>query len=251
MSEPLDHSFGATSVDPNTRRRLIRDVFENVASRYNLMNDLMSFGIHRLWKRAFVRQMAEEYEGTAGLLVLDLAGGTGDIAFALTERCPGLAMLVCDPSRAMMQQGRKRTRSRIGSPRIGWIGGEAEALPLADSSMDGVAISFGIRNVTRLRSALAEIRRVLRPGGRFYCLEFSTPAPWLEPAYRLHSRLVIPLLGSLVAGNRLAYRYLIESIARFPPQAELATLIADAGFVDVRWRNLSFGIVALHCARRE
>jgi len=230
----LDASFGRQQVATDERRARIRQVFDVIAPRYDLMNDLMSFGIHRLWKRTLVRRC----HGIHGVVV-DLAGGTGDVA-RLLDGC-GRRITVCDPSLQMMQSGR-RTRDK----RIRWLAGEAEALPFADASVDLLTIAFGIRNVTQLSVALAEINRVLAPGGRFVCLEFSRPQRWLAPFYDFFSWQVIPRLGAAVAGQPIAYQYLVESIRRFPDQREFAGLIEAAGFQDVRWENLSFGIACLH-----
>ena len=230
-------TFGDQVVAPEERRRRIRQVFDVVAPRYDLMNDLMSFGIHRLWKRTLARHC----RGVRGQVV-DLAGGTGDVARLLLA--DGRMVTVCDPSLPMMAAGRRASDS------IRWTAGEAEALPLADASIDLLTVSFGLRNATRLPVALAEIHRVLKPGGRFVCLEFSRPTRWLAPGYDLYSRWVIPSLGAAVAGQPSAYQYLIESIRRFPDQQEFARLISDAGFESVRWENLSFGIACLHIAMR-
>jgi demethylmenaquinone methyltransferase/2-methoxy-6-polyprenyl-1,4-benzoquinol methylase len=230
----IDRSFGRQEVAAHERRARIRRVFEAVAPRYDLMNDLMSFGIHRLWKRKMRSRCAD----VAGRVV-DLAGGTGDVARRLDD-C-GRRIIVCDPSRAMMLRGRRPTDRRIR-----WLAGEAEALPFAEASVDLLTIAFGIRNVTHLSAALAEIHRVLKPGGRFVCLEFSRPHSWLAPFYDLYSWLVIPRLGAAVAQAPIAYQYLVESIRRFPDQREFAALIAAAGFTDVHWKNLSFGIACLH-----
>ncbi len=230
----LDESFGYERVAADERRRRIRLVFESVAPRYDLMNDLMSFGIHRLWKRTLARRLAE-----ARGVAVDLAGGTGDVARLLAGK--GRRVLVCDPSRAMMEEG----RGRAAVP-IEWVAGEAEALPFAAASLDLLTVAFGLRNATCLEAALAEIRRVLRPGGRFVCLEFSRPYAWLRPFYDLYSFLVIPRLGAWVARQPLAYQYLVESIRRFPDQAQFAALLRTAGFTDVAWENLSFGIACLH-----
>ena len=199
------------------------------------MNDLMSFGLHRLWKRSLVAAVAAR----PGETIVDLAGGTGDVAAKLAG--PDRRVAVCDPSVNMMAEGRKRQ-----PPFVNWIAGEAEAMPFADASVDCVTISFGIRNVTRLRDALAEMHRVLKPGGRLLCLEFSRPQAWLKPFYDLFSFQVIPRLGAMVAQEPEAYAYLVESIRRFPDQQELAGLFSQAGFTSVRYRNFSFGIVCLH-----
>lgn len=230
----IDRSFGRQRVGGDERRRRIREVFQAVAPRYDLMNDLMSFGIHRLWKRT-LRQRCRDLTG----LTVDLAGGTGDVARLLARS--DRQVLVCDPSLPMMVAGRRSTDSRIA-----WLAGEAEALPFADDSVDLLTISFGLRNATRLGAALAEIHRVLKPGGRFVCLEFSRPQAWLAPFYDLYSWAVIPRMGAAVARAPVAYQYLIESIRRFPDQREFAALLSSAGFADVRWENLSFGIACLH-----
>jgi demethylmenaquinone methyltransferase/2-methoxy-6-polyprenyl-1,4-benzoquinol methylase len=234
----LDRSFGREDVASDERRQRIRQVFELVAPRYDLMNDLMSFGIHRLWKRNLARRCAD----VSGR-VLDLAGGTGDIARLLLRADRHVS--VCDPSREMMAAGQKVGAGETAPP-IEWVTGEAEALPFATASIDLLTISFGIRNVTQLDTALREIHRVLKPGGRFVCLEFSRPQWWLAPFYDLYSRLVIPRLGAAVAGQPIAYRYLIESIRRFPDQREFAALLTSTGFTAVRWENLSCGIACLH-----
>jgi demethylmenaquinone methyltransferase/2-methoxy-6-polyprenyl-1,4-benzoquinol methylase len=235
----IDQSFGNQSVSSDERRARIRLVFDAVAPRYDLMNDLMSMGIHRLWKRKLARRVA----GVLGRVV-DLAGGTGDVARLL--RSPGRQVMVCDPSLAMMQVGRQRPDSEG----LQWLAGEAEKLPLPDASVDLLSVSFGLRNATQLSTALAEIHRVLKPGGRFVCLEFSKPAAWLAPFYDLYSYFVIPRLGAAVAGEPQAYQYLIESIRRFPDQQGFATLMQQAGLTSVHWENVSFGIACLHFGTR-
>jgi len=230
-----DQTFGYSAVAPDERKARIRRVFKGVAPRYDLMNDLMSFGLHRLWKRSLIAAVAPR----PGQTLVDLAGGTGDVAAGLAG--PDRCVVVCDPSVAMMQEGVKR-----GLPHLQWIAGEAEAMPFADGAVDSLTISFGIRNVTRLRDALSEMHRVLKPGGKLFCLEFSKPHAWLAPFYNLFSFQVIPRLGALVANQPEAYAYLVESIRRFPDQEELAALFREAGFAQVGYRNFSFGIVALH-----
>jgi demethylmenaquinone methyltransferase/2-methoxy-6-polyprenyl-1,4-benzoquinol methylase len=243
----LENSFGYENVTPTERQSRIRSVFTAVAPRYDLMNDLMSFGIHRIWKRV----MASAVASPGGGIAVDLAGGTGDVA-RLLARDPQRQVWVCDPSVAMMRAGRDKDRGEEKGTRdsIGWIGGEAEALPFADGSLDLITISFGLRNATQPEAALGEAWRVLKPGGRFVCLEFSRPHFWLKPFYDAYSWLVIPRLGAAVAGQPEAYHYLIESIRRFPDQRQFAAMLTTAGFHDVTWRNLSFGIACLHSGVR-
>jgi demethylmenaquinone methyltransferase/2-methoxy-6-polyprenyl-1,4-benzoquinol methylase len=231
----LSRSFGYQEVDPAERERRIRRVFDTVAPRYDLMNDLMSMGTHRLWKRAFARMAAPR----AGQVIVDLAGGTGDIAALMAG--PDRLVAVCDPSVAMMEAGRQRGRGALV-----WLAGAAERLPFADRAIDTLTISFGIRNVTDMPAALAEIRRVLKPGGRFLCLEFSKAWAPIRPFYNLFSFTVIPRLGAWVARAPEAYNYLIESIRRFPDQEEMKAIMERAGFADVRYRNLTFGIACIH-----
>ncbi|MDA8258637.1 MAG: class I SAM-dependent methyltransferase [Betaproteobacteria bacterium] len=234
----LDGSFGKLSVTAAERRQRIGVVFDAIAPRYDLMNDLMSFGIHRLWKRKLARRVAD----VSGIAI-DLAGGTGDVARLLVDG--RRQVVVCDPSLPMMRAGKVR-----GSDRLTWLAGEAERLPFADASVDLLTVAFGLRNTTHLAQALAEIRRVLKPGACFVCLEFSRPSAWLAPFYDLYSFLVIPRLGALVAREPLAYQYLVESIRRFPDQAEFARLMEQSDFGTVHWENVSFGIACLHFGTR-
>jgi demethylmenaquinone methyltransferase/2-methoxy-6-polyprenyl-1,4-benzoquinol methylase len=238
----LSQTFGKQSVDEAERERRIRRVFEAVARRYDLMNDLMSMGIHRLWKRSLVRLAAPR----AGQHIVDLAGGTGDVAALMAA--PDRLVTVCDPSLGMMDAGRARGDARLAQ--VQWLAGTGEALPLADGSVDTLTIAFGIRNVTQMSAALAEIRRVLAPGGRFLCLEFSTPWAPLRPFYNLFSFTVIPRLGAWVANAPEAYTYLVESIRRFPDQREFKAAIERAGFENVSFRNLSGGIACIHSGHK-
>lgn len=252
--------FGYQDVPEADKPRLVRDVFERVAGSYDLMNDLMSGGIHRLWKREMVDWLAPR----PGLRLLDVAGGTGDIASRVAERIearedPSQAdsqIVVCDLTPDMLAQGRDRLIDQgylPGDPRmpIDWLCGNAERLPLADRSVDAYSIAFGLRNVTHVERALAEARRVLRPGGRFLCLEFSrVVVPLLDRLYDLYSFKALPAMGAVVARDPDAYRYLAESIRRFPPQDSLAEMIQEAGLGQVRYRNLSGGIAAIHSAWR-
>jgi demethylmenaquinone methyltransferase / 2-methoxy-6-polyprenyl-1,4-benzoquinol methylase len=250
MSTDSHHtaSFGFRDVPENEKAGLVRGVFSSVARNYDLMNDLMSGGVHRLWKDAMVEWLNPQ----PGWHVLDVAGGTGDIAFRIAKtvrRRGGEAVLtVCDINPDMLAEGVKRAKEK-GEGGIAWIAGDAEALPLPDNSFDAYTIAFGIRNVTHIERVLAEVRRVLKPGGRFLCLEFSkVEVPGLDFLYDKFSFSVLPWLGEVVAGDRESYRYLVESIRRFPPQAEFARLIAAAGLSQVKVRNLSGGIAALHSA---
>jgi len=231
----LSHSFGYGEVEQQEREEKIRAVFEAVAPRYDLMNDMMSFGIHRLWKWRLVRCVNPQ----PGERIIDLAGGTGDVAQKMAA--PGRSVVVIDPSEAMMTEGRRRNLEGVEFQL-----GSGEQIPMEDNSVDRLTISFGIRNVTDMEKSLSEIYRVLKPGGHFYCLEFSRPAWWLKPFYDFHSFYIIPRLGAWIAKAPIAYSYLVESIRRFPDQKEMKSLIEGAGFGSVRYHNLSFGIACIH-----
>jgi demethylmenaquinone methyltransferase/2-methoxy-6-polyprenyl-1,4-benzoquinol methylase len=241
-------SFGARDVPEEDKASLVAEVFSSVARRYDLMNDLMSGGIHRLWKDTMVEWLNPQ----PGQAVLDVAGGTGDIAFRIAElarsRGGDAEISVCDINFDMLREGVARA-DRKGERAIRWICADAEALPLVDASQDAYTIAFGIRNVTHIERALTEACRVLKPGGRFLCLEFSrVEAPGLDALYDRFSSVVLPRLGELVAKDGEAYRYLAESIRRFPPQATFAKMIGNAGLSRVKVRNLTGGIAALHSA---
>ena len=248
MSEANDTApFGYRDVPDAEKPRLVREVFRSVASRYDLMNDLMSAGIHRLWKDAFVDWLNPQ----PGMRVLDVAGGTGDVALRIAERIRdrkgGARITVCDINPHMLAQGVERARGPAAA--VNWLCADAESLPVASSSQDAYMIAFGIRNVTHIGKALAEACRVLAPGGRFLCLEFSRViAPGLDRLYDAYSFAVLPRLGEAVTGDGAAYRYLAESIRRFPAQGPFARMIAQAGFSGVKVRNLSGGIAAMHSA---
>ena len=242
QSEGQTH-FGFRDVPEGEKAGLVHGVFSRVASKYDVMNDLMSVGIHRVWKNAMMDWLAPQ----DGQHLLDVAGGTGDIAFRFLGRAPGARVTVCDMTESMLVEGRKRAEADRLADRLSWVTGDAMALPFADNSFDRYTISFGIRNVTRISDALAEAFRILRPGGRLMVLEFSQiPVSALQWAYDRYSFNVIPAMGQAVTGDRDSYQYLVESIRRFPDQDSFAALIRAAGFDRVQYRNLSMGIAALH-----
>ena len=244
-------TFGIRDVDAREKAGLVRGVFDRVARRYDLMNDLMSGGVHRLWKDAVAARLNPQ----PGETILDVAGGTGDMArrFAkmarrVQERRGGqdARVFVIDYNAEMIMAGRERGFE----PEIAWAVGDAQRLPVPDASADAYVISFGIRNVTDIPAALREARRVLKPGGRFLCLEFSHPVPEpLRKAYDAYSFKVIPEIGARVAGDRDSYQYLVESIRRFPDQKRFAAMIGEAGFSQVGYTNFTAGVAALHTGR--
>jgi demethylmenaquinone methyltransferase/2-methoxy-6-polyprenyl-1,4-benzoquinol methylase len=240
-SDSID--FGFRDVPTRDKAKLVRGVFDSVASRYDLMNDLMSGGLHRFWKASLISDLAPR----AGERLADIAGGTGDIAFRAQDWAKGgLAAVVIDANAEMVAVGRNRSLDR-GIQGVSWVTGDAERLPLPDGCADAVTISFGLRNVTDRLAALKDMRRVLKPGGRFFCLEFSHLAdPSLQDLYDRYSFAVIPKLGKLTTGDAESYQYLIESIRKFPRQPELASLMKLAGFEQVSWRDMTQGAVALH-----
>jgi demethylmenaquinone methyltransferase/2-methoxy-6-polyprenyl-1,4-benzoquinol methylase len=239
---PTTH-FGDRQVAEETKAGLVHDVFTSVASRYDVMNDVMSAGIHRVWKDAMMDWLAPR----DGQALLDVAGGTGDIAFRFLDRAPGAQATVLDLTESMLAQGQARAEAAQLAGRLDWVVGDAMALPFEDARFDRYTISFGIRNVTRIPDALSEAFRVLRPGGRLMVLEFSQlPNAALQRLYDLYSFNVIPRMGQAIAGDRDSYQYLVESIRRFPDQEAFAAMIRAAGFERVGYRNLSMGIAALH-----
>jgi demethylmenaquinone methyltransferase/2-methoxy-6-polyprenyl-1,4-benzoquinol methylase len=242
--------FGEKTVPLEEKQELVNDVFHSVASRYDLMNDLMSGGVHRLWKDALVSRLAPPRTGSRPYRVLDLAGGTGDIAERIVNASVGYAeVTVADINPQMLHAGEERARSWRFRGQVRFVTANAEALPFADESFDAATIAFGIRNVPRIDAALSEAYRVLRRGGRFLCLEFSTvDLPVLREAYRLFSDLVIPPLGRAVTGDSGPYRYLVESIRKFPRPEAFSAMMAGAGFKRVTHTALSGNIAALHAA---
>ena len=244
-------TFGFEQVRPEERQSKVNSVFASVAERYDLMNDLMSGGLHRLWKQDFVAWLAPP-KGQQDWRLLDVAGGTGDIALRVAASAGPNAMIdLCDISPEMLAVGQRRVDAAHLSHRIMLTEGNAEALPFPDRTFDAYTIAFGIRNVTHLDRALAEAHRVLKVGGRFMCLEFSeVTVPVLDRLYDFHSFNVIPALGQLAAGDRASYQYLVESIRRFPKQEAFAGLIRQAGFERVTYRNLTGGVAAIHSGWR-
>lgn len=246
MTEKQTH-FGYSDVPEGEKANLVRGVFSSVASRYDVMNDLMSGGTHRIWKNAMIDWLAPR----PGWHVLDVAGGTGDIAFRILDRLAkrgeAAEVTVCDLTEDMLREGRARSEGERFTEQLTWVNGDAMALPFGDNTFDAYTIAFGIRNVTRIGDALAEAFRVLRPGGRFLCLEFSSmTVPMAQKAYDAYSFNVIPRIGQVVASDRDSYQYLVESIRRFPDQEAFGGMIGAAGFEQVKWRNLTGGVAALH-----
>jgi demethylmenaquinone methyltransferase/2-methoxy-6-polyprenyl-1,4-benzoquinol methylase len=240
-------SFGFRTVPEGERQGLVNEVFSSVASRYDLMNDLISGGLHRLWKAEFVAMIGAP-RGSGAFRLLDVAGGTGDISIRYAESSGTNATAVLsDISPEMLEEGRAKVAAKGLAQRISIAQGNAEALPFPDRTFDAYTIAFGIRNVTHIDAALREAHRVLKIGGRFLCLEFSEcQVPLLDRLYDFHSFEVIPRLGELTAGSAEPYRYLVESIRRFPNQEKFAGLIREAGFERVSVRNLTGGIAAIH-----
>ena len=238
--------FGSRKVPLADKQAMVDDVFRSVARRYDLMNDLMSFGLHRGWKDALVNAVNPPKQRPFALL--DLAGGTGDIAFRVVNAGgAGTQATVCDINADMLAVGRERAQALGVGERVAFMEANAEELPFAERSFDAVTIAFGIRNVPRIERALAEAFRVLKIGGQFLCLEFSAvDVPGLDRLYDLYSFNVIPALGRMVAGDAESYRYLVESIRRFPRPPEFAAMLRAAGFARVSYRTMSGGIVALH-----
>jgi len=244
QSNPESQWFGEEAVTPEQKTRKVIGVFDSVASSYDIMNDLMSGGLHRLWKDHLIRKIRPR----AGLHYLDVAGGTGDIAFRIRAKAGKDARItLCDLNNEMLAVGRDRAIDKGMPDDFEWVTGNAEALPLPDNSVDVYTIAFGLRNVTRIDTALTEALRVLKPGGRFYCLEFSqVTEPTLRRLYDFYSYRFIPKIGEVVAKDRDSYQYLVESIRKFPTQKNLLKRLEAAGFSRCRYENLTFGVVAIH-----
>lgn len=258
MSKDTDAkaTFGFRTVQADEKAGLVRNVFDSVAGNYDLMNDLMSAGTHRIWKSTLLDRLAPQ----PGQSLLDVAGGTGDVAAGFLKRAnarphaenktPARAT-ICDINYEMLKAGAARRTSDFDTSQLARVCGDAERLPFHNASVDAYTVAFGIRNVTDMDAALAEARRVLKPGGRFICLEFSHPiTEGLQKLYDDYSFKVIPWLGETVANDREAYQYLVESIRQFPAQDAFAARIAKAGFSRVSYENLTGGVAALHMAWR-
>ena len=247
---PTTH-FGFQDVALEDKQDLVNGVFQSVAQRYDLMNDLMSGGLHRVWKNAMVTTLNPP-RGDAPFALLDVAGGTGDIAFRAAEASGyGFQATVCDINPNMLSVGRERAVKRRLDGQVSFVEGNAETLPFPDRHFDAYTIAFGIRNVPRIDTALGEAFRVLKPGGRFLCLEFSTvDVPGLDRLYDLFSFKVLPPLGRAVTGDAASFQYLVESIRKFPKPNPFAEMVRAAGFSRVSWQSLSGGIVALHSGWR-
>ncbi|MGB5092731.1 MAG: bifunctional demethylmenaquinone methyltransferase/2-methoxy-6-polyprenyl-1,4-benzoquinol methylase UbiE [Parvibaculum sp.] len=243
--------FGFREVPESEKQKLVHDVFERVASRYDLMNDLLSGGLHRAWKQAMVDQVNPP-RNDRPFAHIDVAGGTGDVAFRCLDRAgKGTHVSVCDINSHMLGVGKSRAEAQAHGGRVDFTCGDAEALPFPDKSFDAYTIAFGIRNVTHRDRALDEAYRVLKPGGHFLCLEFSqVVVPGLDELYNAYSFAAAPRIGKLVTGDGAPYQYLVESIRRFPDQSAFARMIEDAGFARVTYRNFTGGIAALHSGWR-
>jgi demethylmenaquinone methyltransferase/2-methoxy-6-polyprenyl-1,4-benzoquinol methylase len=245
-NSPKTTHFGFQDVLDSEKASLVKGVFNSVASNYDLMNDMMSMGVHRLWKA----NMIDWLRPRADMILLDVGGGTGDIAFKFIEK-GGENVTVCDINEKMLRHGRTRAINRGYLKGLKWVNGDAENLPIEDNSIDAYTIAFGIRNVTNIDTALAEARRVLKPGGRFMCLEFSRVVlPLLEKPYNFYSFKALPWLGGQIANDRESYQYLAESIRKFPDQERFQKMIVGAGLAQVTYCNLTGGIAAIHSAWR-
>eukprot|EP00116_Pleurobrachia_bachei_P007780 sb/3468042/ len=240
--------FGFQDVPEEEKEGKVREVFEKVADTYDVMNDAMSLGMHRLWKDCFVSRADPQ----PGFQCLDVAGGTGDIAFRIARHMSNISkdhgpVTICDINAEMLRVGRARAERNGTSDKFVWVEGNAETLNFPDSSFDLYTIAYGIRNCTHIDRVLTEAHRVLKPGGRFMCLEFSeVTQPVLASVYEKYSFDVIPVMGHLVAGDMESYQYLVESIRKFPKQEEFAEMIVKAGFSVVEYENLTFGVTSIH-----
>ncbi len=235
--------FGYKKVETQEKETLVQNVFTSVASKYDVMNDMMSLGMHRLWKKSLIDQIRPKQTQS----FLDVAGGTGDIAFKIYDETSQKSdITVCDLNQGMLEEGKRRALEKKYS-NIKWQQGNAQNLPFNNNQFDVYTIAFGLRNVTDIDLALREAYRVLKPGGKYFCLEFSKiPNAPLSKVYDIYSFEIIPLIGEKITGDREAYQYLVESIRKFPKQKELCTKLQTAGFENVKYRNMTAGIVAIH-----
>jgi demethylmenaquinone methyltransferase/2-methoxy-6-polyprenyl-1,4-benzoquinol methylase len=246
-----DEFFGFTPVQNGERQQRVNDVFHRVANQYDQMNDLMSLGIHRLWKKAFIHCLMP----TPDMQLIDVAGGTGDIAIAFLQELGSHkntgSVHVCDINPNMMAVGQDRLRNKGYINGVQWTEGNGENLPFNDNTFDAYTIAFGLRNITNIPQALSEAYRVLKPGGQFLCLEFSQPDPWLQPFYTPYLKHVVPKMGDFVAKDREAYQYLAESILKFPNAPNLQKLIETAQFTQPFYQKLTGGIVYIHGGKKK
>lgn len=243
MTDDQTTHFGFETVPESDKAGLVRGVFSSVASKYDVMNDAMSLGIHRIWKDAMMDWLAPR----SGQKLLDVAGGTGDVAFRFLKRAGAGHATVLDLTEPMLIEGRKRAEAARLEASLDWIVGDAMALPFKDNTFDVYTISFGIRNVTRPQEALSEAYRVLKPGGRLMVLEFSQiPNDMLQKMYDVYSFNAIPFMGQVITGDRDSYQYLVESIRKFPDQDTFLGMVREASFDNAKYRNLSLGIACLH-----
>jgi len=239
--------FGFQTVKESEKASMVKGVFDSVADQYDLMNDVMTVGIHRSWKNSLI----DSLNPRTGMKLLDVAGGTGDIAFRFLDRTPGGHVSVCDINAEMLRVGQSRAVDAGYDDRADFVCGDAMKLPFGDQEMDAYTIAFGIRNVTRIEDALAEAYRVLKPGGKFLCLEFSpTVVPILQKGYDAYSFNIMPKMGEMIANDRESYQYLAESIRRFPTPARFEDMIKEAGFSRVGYRTMTAGFVAIHYGTR-
>lgn len=240
----LSNTFGNERVTEAERRALVTSLFDKIAPRYDLMNDLMSFGLHRLWKRQVIAEAVKQARKTEGTII-DLAGGTGDIALGIQELVPGRDIVIVDASSGMLEMAAKRSK---GSLKL--VHAQGESIPMESASASVVTLVFGLRNMTGPSSALKECARILKPGGKLFLLEFSKAQTWFQPLYAIHSNFLIPALGTLIARDKRAYSYLVESIKLFPGKQDISQELESAGLKVRSVRSFMFGVAAFHIAEK-